>query len=100
MMAVAKERNPPCKNWPFRPRQTVRSTWFVSTLLQVARTPTDLDVKVAVARSDGSTSISRLQARGLETVREWSEPRLKAGQRFVGLAASSACVRVFSSDHA
>ncbi len=49
-----------------------------------------LGVKIAVARSDGSASISRLHAEGLDTLREWTEPRLKPGQRYVGLAASSA----------
>src|SRR5712671_7238261 len=31
MIAVTKERNLPCKHWPFQPWQTVRSTWYVST---------------------------------------------------------------------
>lgn len=57
-----------------------------------SRTRTDCGVKIAVARSDGSASVSRLQAQGLETLREWTEPRLKAPQKFIGLAASPACV--------
>ena len=52
----------------------------------------DCEVKIAVARSDGSASISRLQAQGLESLREWIEPRLKFDQRYVGLAASDAYV--------
>jgi hypothetical protein len=49
----------------------------------------DLEEKLAIARTDGSASVSRLQPEGLEIVREWTEPRLKTGQRYVGLAASS-----------
>jgi len=59
----------------------------------------DSEVKVAVARSDGSASISRLQAQGLESLREWTEPRLKTSQRYVGLAASDAYVN-FPFHHA
>jgi ribosome biogenesis protein NSA1 len=55
-------------------------------------TRTNCKVKIAVARSDGSASVSRLQVQGLETLREWAEPRLTAAQKYVGLAASSACV--------
>ena len=59
----------------------------------------DSEVKIAVARSDGSASISRLQAQGLESLREWTEPRLKTSQRYVGLAASDAYVN-FPFHHA
>lgn len=45
--------------------------------------------KVAVACADGSASVSRLQTDGLELLREWTEPRLKTGQRYIGLAATS-----------
>ncbi|KAH9996894.1 hypothetical protein BJV77DRAFT_1059276 [Russula vinacea] len=55
---------------------------------------------IAVARSDGSASISRLQAQGLETLREWTEPRLTATQKYVGLAASSAGVYSCTSNGA
>ncbi|KAI0283108.1 hypothetical protein BGY98DRAFT_953075 [Russula aff. rugulosa BPL654] len=55
---------------------------------------------IAVARSDGSASISRLQAQGLEPLREWTEPRLKTGQRYVGLAASDAGVYSCTSNGA
>ncbi|KAN0112129.1 hypothetical protein V8E52_007869 [Russula decolorans] len=55
---------------------------------------------IAVARSDGSASISRLQAQGLEPLREWTEPRLKTSQRYVGLAASDAGVYSCTSNGA
>ncbi|KAH9981081.1 hypothetical protein BGW80DRAFT_1454018 [Lactifluus volemus] len=55
---------------------------------------------LAVARSDGSASVSRLQPEGLEILREWIEPRLKTGQRYVGLAASSSAVYSCTSNGA
>jgi ribosome biogenesis protein NSA1 len=57
---------------------------------------TYLEEKLAVARTDGSASVSRLQPGGLEILREWTEPRLKTGQRYVGLAASSSASVVSS----
>lgn len=89
MTGVIKERNAPCKNWPFGPLQMVRS--YVNPQGSFV-TRIDCEVKIAVARSDGSASISRLQAQGLESLREWIEPRLKFDQRYVGLAASDAYV--------
>jgi len=55
-----------------------------------------LGAKLAVARADGSASVSKVHAQGLDTIREWTEPRLKPGQRYVGLAASSAYVTFFA----
>ena len=55
-----------------------------------------LGAKLVVARVDGSASVSKVHAQGLDTIREWSEPRLKPAQRYVGLAASSAYVKFFS----
>ena len=55
-----------------------------------------LGAKLAVARVDGSASVSKVHAQGLDTIREWTEPRLKPAQRCVGLAASSAYVIFFS----
>ena len=58
-----------------------------------------LGAKLAVARADGSASISKVHAQGLDTIREWTEPRLKPAQKYVGLAASSAYVFFFFSSY-
>ena len=88
-----------CKIWLFTARGKAR--------LYVKSTPAFFpshkslfgpDVKVAVACADGSASVSRLHALSLDTLREWTEPRLKPGQRYVGLAASSAYAK-FSPSH-
>ncbi len=53
---------------------------------------TDLEEKLAVACADGSASVSQLKPDGLEPLREWTEPRLKPGHKYIGLAASCAYV--------
>ena len=53
---------------------------------------TDLEAKLVVACADGSASVSQLKPDGLEPVREWTERRLSAGQKYIGLAASSTYV--------
>ncbi|KAI0273394.1 hypothetical protein BC834DRAFT_928522 [Gloeopeniophorella convolvens] len=55
---------------------------------------------LAAARSDGSASVSRLQDDSLELVREWTEPRLKTGPKYIGLAASSTGVYSCTSNGA
>ena len=65
---------------------------------ELCLTPTHslgLRAKLVVARVDGSVSVSKVHAQGLDTIREWTEPRLKPAQRYVGLAASSAYVFFF-----
>ncbi|TFY66144.1 hypothetical protein EVG20_g4943 [Dentipellis fragilis] len=44
---------------------------------------------ISAARADGTAGIYRLKEDSLEIVHDWKEPRLKAGQRYVGLAMSS-----------
>jgi hypothetical protein len=90
MLQGMKSTHKECKKWPFQSRVTV--TWYVipvglfSDLIH-------LEGKLAVARANGTTSVSQFETQGLLLLREWIEPRLKAGQRYVGLAASSsACV--------
>ena len=53
---------------------------------------TDLEEKLVVSCADGSASVSQLKPEGLEPLREWTEPRLRPGQKYVGLSASSAYV--------
>lgn len=53
---------------------------------------TDLEAKLVVACADGSASVSQLKPDGLEPIREWTERRLSAGQKYIGLAASSTYV--------
>ncbi|KAI0302244.1 hypothetical protein BC826DRAFT_987995 [Russula brevipes] len=67
---------------------------------KLAATTSENGPLIAVARSDGSTSVSQIQAQGLEMLREWTEPRLKPGQRYVGLAATSAGVYSCTSNGA
>lgn len=55
---------------------------------------------LAVACADGSASVSQLKPDGLEPVREWTERRLSAGQKYIGLAASSAGVYSCTSNGA
>jgi hypothetical protein len=90
MMQGVKRTDVECKKWLFQSRVTV--TWYVSPVglfLDLIY----LEGKLAVARADGSTSVSQFETKGLLLLREWFEPRLKPGQRYVGLAASSsACV--------
>ena len=65
---------------------------------ELCLTPTHslgLRAKLVVARVDGFASVSKVHAQGLDTIREWTEPRLKPAQRYVGLAASSAYVFFF-----
>ncbi|KAA1469473.1 hypothetical protein DENSPDRAFT_878950 [Dentipellis sp. KUC8613] len=44
---------------------------------------------ISAARADGTAGIYRLEDDSLETVHDWKEPRLKVGQRYVGLSVSS-----------
>ena len=53
---------------------------------------TDLEEKLVVAFADGSASVSQLKPEGLEPMREWTERRLSPGQKYIGLAATSAYV--------
>ena len=53
---------------------------------------TDLEEKLVVACADGSASVSQLKPEGLEPIREWTERRLSPGQKYIGLAATSAYV--------
>ena len=95
-MGAGKAKNVPCKNSPFTPRETLRL--YVTSQPELCLTPTHslgLGAKLAVTRVDSSTSVSKVHAQGLDTIREWTEPRLKPAQRFVGLAASSAYVIFF-----
>lgn len=46
--------------------------------------------KVAAACADGSASAYTLNEEGgLDLVKEWREPRLKTGQKYVGITVSS-----------
>jgi len=45
--------------------------------------------KVASAHADGSTTTFSLRDNALKTGLQWNEPRLRPGQKFVGLASSS-----------
>ncbi|KAH9180761.1 hypothetical protein EDB89DRAFT_2122170 [Lactarius sanguifluus] len=59
--------------------------------IAVSTSPTDGTAKKLVAVcADGSASVSQLRPEGLEPLREWTEPRLSPGQKYIGLAASSA----------
>ncbi|KAI0046124.1 hypothetical protein FA95DRAFT_1494459 [Auriscalpium vulgare] len=44
---------------------------------------------IASAHADASVHVSRAHGDKLELVQEWTEPRLRAGQRYIGLAASA-----------
>ena len=74
MTVATKGRNARCKNRPFRLPQMVRVPSYVNPHGAV-RVCIDSKVKIAVARNDGSASmpVSRLQAQGLESLREWTE---------------------------
>lgn len=67
--------------------------------IAVSTSPTDGQLLV-VACADGSASVSQLKPEGLEPLREWTEPRLSPGQKYIGLAASSAGVYSCTSNGA
>jgi ribosome biogenesis protein NSA1 len=49
--------------------------------------------QVAAAYADGSVCAFRLQPDDtLKEVEKWTEPRLKAGARYVGISATERCV--------
>ncbi|KAN0140840.1 WD40-repeat-containing domain protein [Lactarius tabidus] len=55
---------------------------------------------LVVACADGSASVFQLKPDCLEPVREWTERRLSTGQKYIGLAASSAGVYTCTSNGA
>lgn len=67
--------------------------------IAASTSPTDGQLLV-VACADGSASVSQLKSEGLEPLREWTEPRLNSGQKYIGLAASSAGVYSCTSNGA
>ncbi|KAF8268881.1 hypothetical protein EI94DRAFT_1771451 [Lactarius quietus] len=67
--------------------------------MAVSTSPTDGQLLV-VACADGSASVSQLKPEGLESIREWTERRLSPGQKYIGLAASSAGVYSCTSNGA
>lgn len=77
-------------------------TSFLSPSWYVGISKADLrpfEAKVAAACADGSASAYTLNEEGgLDLVKEWKEPRLRTGQKYVGLAVSSTGSRyVYSS---
>ncbi|VDC06591.1 unnamed protein product [Peniophora sp. CBMAI 1063] len=63
--------------------------------------PESESVLLASAHADGSASAYTLSSDGeLETVKEWNEPRLKAGQKYVGLTHTESGVYSCTSNGA
>ncbi|KAH9066430.1 hypothetical protein EDB87DRAFT_1679166 [Lactarius vividus] len=67
--------------------------------IAVSTSSTDGQLLV-VACADGSASVSHLKPEGSEPLREWTEPRLSPGQKYIGLAASSTGVYSCTSNGA
>ncbi|KAI9446233.1 hypothetical protein H4582DRAFT_2107980 [Lactarius indigo] len=69
--------------------------------IAVSTSPTDGQLKSSrIACADGSASVSQLKPDGLELLREWTEPRLTSGQKYIGLVAADAGVYSSTSNGA
>ncbi|KAI0664913.1 hypothetical protein C8Q70DRAFT_1049108 [Cubamyces menziesii] len=61
----------------------------------------DSNTLLSAVRTDGSASLYKIQNETeLSLVHEWSEPRLKAGQRFIGVASAASGVYTCTSNGA
>ncbi|KAL7283312.1 hypothetical protein ACG7TL_002741 [Trametes sanguinea] len=77
------------------------SSGRTKTIQKLAVQPLDSSTLLAAARADGTAILYKVQnVTEISPVHEWSEPRLKEGQRYVGLAATDGGVHSCTSNGA
>ncbi|KAH9901282.1 hypothetical protein C8Q73DRAFT_662670 [Cubamyces lactineus] len=71
------------------------------TIQKLAVQSQDSNTLLSAVRADGSASLYNVQNEiELSLVHEWSEPRLKAGQRFIGVASANSGIYTCTSNGA